>query len=625
MKKMQVLLLSMMIVIIMLPITAHASDMVEINTVNFPDDNFRNYVEEYCDINGDMHLSITEIQDITTIDVTDKEIYSLKGIEFFTELDTLSCDNNKITQLDISSNKILENLFCDYNQLSELNLVNNSELKNLNCSNNQLKGLDLSKNLNLVDLQCSENKLEKLNVCNNKALQTVLCYNNSLTKLDFYNNKELSWVDCSNNLLSVLNVNGSDKLEILTCLNNELEYLDVTENSGLILLNCGNNKLKSLNVQYNPLLTGIFCVNNALTELNLDHNLELRNIYCYGNQLTKLDISKNGQILELSCWNNRLKMLDLSGNAKLEYLYCNQNQLTELDVSKQSKLIDLNCSENYLNKLLLNENAPLHIFLCGGNHLTELSDLPESITNLNGNTQKVYTKINKTEEGWILDFTKLMAPENLVKVELESDIWNYNSKTGEAVCTYDSFDSVPVALTYYYMGYPNGMQVQLFFSPEFECVVMKENEERAAVNGLISLTTQYESGYAKMENINGTMQIPLRYIAEVNGLDVDYDLDTSKTKVSNPITGEYIIITPGSALVTKYSVTGEKLFAGQAPLAFTNQNGITMGPLRFTCEVLGLNVIYQETTHGNYVVISQAEKTEEEAFVKIEEAFQLGL
>ncbi len=125
---------------------------------------------------------------------------------------------------------------------------------------------------------------------------------------------------------------------------------------------------------------------------------------------------------------------------------------------------------------------------------------------------------------------------------------------------------------------------------------MKQGAERAYVNGIVAPTTQYATGYAKMENINGTMQLPLRYIAEVNGFTVDYDADTEKTKVTNPADGTYLLITPGSNAVTKYAADRTLIGSSNAPLAFTIQNGVTMGPLRFTCEALGLAVSYQETS-----------------------------
>ncbi len=167
--------------------------------------------------------------------------------------------------------------------------------------------------------------------------------------------------------------------------------------------------------------------------------------------------------------------------------------------------------------------------------------------------------------------------------------------------------------------------VELFEKEAQSCVVMKQDAEKAYVNGIIAPTTQYTSGYAKPKNINGTMQLPLRYIAEVNGFAVNYDENTGKTKVTNPEDGTYLLITPNSTIVTKHMADGTQIGSSDAPLAFSIENGITMGPLRFTCEALGLAVSYQETSHGIYIVISQRVLTDADALAKIEKAYQLGL
>lgn len=168
--------------------------------------------------------------------------------------------------------------------------------------------------------------------------------------------------------------------------------------------------------------------------------------------------------------------------------------------------------------------------------------------------------------------------------------------------------------------------VNLFAKEEpQQCIVMKQDAEQAYVNGIIAPTTQYATGYAKMENINGTMQLPLRYIAEVNGFTVDYDENTNEIKITNPTDETYLLITPNSTTVTKHSADGTLIGSSNAPSAFTIENGVTMGPLRFICEALGQFVSYQETYHGVYVVISQSALTDEEALAKIEEAYQLGL
>ncbi len=157
-------------------------------------------------------------------------------------------------------------------------------------------------------------------------------------------------------------------------------------------------------------------------------------------------------------------------------------------------------------------------------------------------------------------------------------------------------------------------------------VVMKFDSTKAYVNGNVYNTTEYASGFAVLQNINGTAMMPLRYIAEVNGLEVVYDEATGMTRVVSKESGEYLTITPGSDLVLKYDAQGNQIGeAAKAPNPFIIQDGITVGPLRFTCEALGKKVFYQETGHGNYVVVSTFEKQPDEAAALIEGASALGL
>lgn len=82
---------------------------VKINESTFPDANFRNWVlsQEY---GKDALLTDDEIADVHEIDVCQKKIQSLKGIEHFTALTDLECDDNQLTSIDLSKNTALTRL-----------------------------------------------------------------------------------------------------------------------------------------------------------------------------------------------------------------------------------------------------------------------------------------------------------------------------------------------------------------------------------------------------------------------------------------------------------------------------------------------------------------------------------
>lgn len=68
---------------------------VEINVTNFPDENFRNFLLNY-DLGRDGVLTDNDLSRITTLYLDNRNIERLKGIEYFTSLNYLRCERNKI-------------------------------------------------------------------------------------------------------------------------------------------------------------------------------------------------------------------------------------------------------------------------------------------------------------------------------------------------------------------------------------------------------------------------------------------------------------------------------------------------------------------------------------------------
>lgn len=86
-------------------------DGIVIDSSSFPDDAFRGYVSLNYDLNGDGILSDKEIENVYTMDVSNRNIHSLEGIEYFTSLYYLDCSNNKLMSFDISKNPSLSTVF----------------------------------------------------------------------------------------------------------------------------------------------------------------------------------------------------------------------------------------------------------------------------------------------------------------------------------------------------------------------------------------------------------------------------------------------------------------------------------------------------------------------------------
>ena len=200
---------------------------VAINDTNFPDENFRNWilVQSY---GNDGVLTSKELASVRNINVSNKNIQSLKGIEYFYALMYLDCCTNQLTSLDVSQNTMLTSLFCFNNQLTALNVSQNTALNSLSCGNNQLSSLNVSGCTALKYLYCPYNQLSSLDVSKNTVLTWLGCYNNQLTSLDLSNNTVLKSLQCNGNQLTSLDVSGLAALEDLSCYSNliDIEAMD---------------------------------------------------------------------------------------------------------------------------------------------------------------------------------------------------------------------------------------------------------------------------------------------------------------------------------------------------------------------------------------------------------------
>ena len=259
-------------------------DWVAINEENFPDEVFRNYMldRSYAE------SGVVVTTDIRRIDVGDKDIGSLKGIEYLTSLEYLFCANNHLTELDLSNNIAIEDIYCPNNQLTTLYLPNSETLTSITCENNQLRALDLSKNTTLIVLACGNNFLKELNLSKNTRLESLSCGNNFLTELNVSKNTRISYLHCENNLLVELDVANHQKLYSLDCSDNLLTTLDVSK-SDLKDLSCYNNQLVSLDVSNNTALEYFYCYCNQLKGEAMDAFINTlprgggRPLYLYDN------------------------------------------------------------------------------------------------------------------------------------------------------------------------------------------------------------------------------------------------------------------------------------------------------------------------------------------------------
>ena len=247
-------------------------ESVEINSTNFQDTDFQNYVKQY-DKDGNGSLSLEERNKVTTIELPDGSYCpTMKGIEYFPELVTLKCPDADVRSLDVSKNLKLETLWCYWNSLTQL---------------------DVSKNKALKELQCGDNYLTTLNVSQNEALEWLSTNDmrSKLNSLDVSYNKALKHLECTKNGLTSLDVSSNEALERLVCNKNPLTELDVSKNAKLTSLDCNGCGLTSL--KFGSAVSSMECDENQLTVLDISQNTKWTDLRCGDNKLTSLSFNEN--------------------------------------------------------------------------------------------------------------------------------------------------------------------------------------------------------------------------------------------------------------------------------------------------------------------------------------------
>lgn len=224
----------------MLTAPAPVSSGLAIDETNFPDANFRSYVLASFDSNGDEKLDDEEIANVKYINAPSKTISSLKGIEYFTELLELDCDNNQLTSLDVSKNAKLVKLICSKNALTSLNTSHNPLLKKLDIYNNKITSIDVSQNTELETLYIGRNPIETLNVKNNVKLMELQSELNNLTSIDLSNNSSSMTLYMANNIYPITVGKGRrfdlSKLPAGFDVSKASNWQNATENSGVLIV-----------------------------------------------------------------------------------------------------------------------------------------------------------------------------------------------------------------------------------------------------------------------------------------------------------------------------------------------------------------------------------------------------
>ncbi|WP_299838963.1 hypothetical protein [uncultured Tenacibaculum sp.] len=446
-----------------------------------PDANFEAELESlgYDDISGDGQVPTSFIENITSLSVANKNISDLTGIEDFTALETLSCQSNSLTSLNVSFNKELIELTANANNITSIDLSKNTKLEKLIIGANELTSIDVSNNTLLQRLDILYNDITDLNISNNPNLTSLNAYNTDIASYDFSNNPLLKNVQLyNNNNLTSLNVSNLTVLDQLQVHNTGITSLDLTNNIDLRILRASSTNITALDLSHQSKLIQLYANNTDIMYLNvrngnntnvtqfhadntpnlscvivddsnysttnwtnIDSGMTFSESYCEYttvadanfeaalNTLGYDDIANDGQVpttlikvvtsLDVSNQN----IADLTGIqdfTELANLNVETNVLTSLDLSSNVNLQNLNFDNNNITTLNLGSISKLVSIEGRYNQLStiDLTQNPDlTFINLRDN---LFTTVNVASNP-LLETINLRACSNLTSIDISNN------------------------------------------------------------------------------------------------------------------------------------------------------------------------------------------------------------
>lgn len=353
-----------------------------INSVYFPDSGFRTWVQKHFDKPNGAKLTDEELASVKEI-ISWKDgfhvVENLKGIEYFSELETLRLFNNRynfqsyVVSVDLTKNKKLKKFtftadeyFRDYNSAPEITHQGSHSAR--------------------IPISGREKAyLESVNLKNLPNLETVVIDEHRLSSLDLRGCPNLKCVEVTNggNLTSI-QLDTCKKLETFNCCENfSIGSLDLLLMPNLKSLKCDYNKIESLDLSASQNLETLSCVSNSLTRLNISNCRKLKSLICTDTDIKALDCSMNDSLISvdfseckkleefpklpkgiksISCqYVPLLATADLSLYPNLTELNAAYCDLKTFDASKCRNLVALDLNNNFISALDLSYLKQLDI------------------------------------------------------------------------------------------------------------------------------------------------------------------------------------------------------------------------------------------------------------------------
>lgn len=267
-----------------------------------PDDNFEQALIELGYDSGslDDYVPTANINTITFLPVSGRDISDFTGIEDFSALDRLNCNNNIMTSLDVSQNANLQFLLAsDCDLLTSVNLGQSTTLKQIDIWRSGLTSLDITQNTGLLQVNVPNNNLTTLDVTQNAAMTRLhIGGNTTLNSIDVSLNTNLNNFHCNNTGMTSIDVTALTNLRYFVFSWNNITDIDLSQNANLETVYCEVTDLTAIDLSNSPLLkrltaggTDFYCIN-----LDNDATWRLQTVQITTDNLSCIKVSDITQV-----------------------------------------------------------------------------------------------------------------------------------------------------------------------------------------------------------------------------------------------------------------------------------------------------------------------------------------
>ena len=375
-------------------------------------------VVDFDDENMIIYISKIALESIRYLDLKNKGINNINGIEKFSNVFTLDLSNNNIANIDNLNNPKINMINLENNKITDVSIL--SKQDNINLSNNPIEsGLDKLENVSWLELnQCNLSETNLYNLINLSKLNYISLQGNNIENVECLENMNLYEINLSNNqgITGIEKLNNISTLILENCdLENEdieklndlskIDYLDLSNNKITNVSKLKETNISFLNLSGNRNID----LNTVPIRYNNQENEENNDYYCLilnNCNIENIEILKQSNIQNISLEGNPIS--DVSGLSEVtDIIELNLGNTNVTDVSplKNIKSLYLNDNSGLYNIDKLSEVRFLQLKNC---HLSDFSFINE----LN-NLEEIYLNNNEIEtfpilnnkEMWILDIS----------------------------------------------------------------------------------------------------------------------------------------------------------------------------------------------------------------------------